>query len=203
MTERKYDEKLNIKTIGIREWRADNTYYNRYEPTPYVALDKLFQSYKIHKNHRVVDFGCGRGRVAFYIHNRFHVPVTGIEAHDKTFDEAIDNKIRYRQKNKHIKAPIKLEYGLAENYEIKLTDNLFYLFNPFSIIIFKKVINNILKSLKVESRLADIILYYPLPEYKLFLNNHTPFQMINKIPITKSKDSLEKFVIYRYEPEVT
>ena len=39
------------------------------------------------KSDSVVDFGCGRGRVAFYIHNRFHVPVTGIEANDKTYEE--------------------------------------------------------------------------------------------------------------------
>ena len=45
-----------------------------------------------------MDFGCGRGRVAFYIHNKFHIPVTGIEINDKTYGEALDNKLRYRQK---------------------------------------------------------------------------------------------------------
>lgn len=201
MAEKMYDKKLNIKTTGIREWGTKIIHYNRYEATPYTALDKLFQAYKIDKNHKVVDFGCGRGRVAFYIHNRFHVPVTGVEAHDRTYEEALNNKFRYKQKSKHIKAPIKLEYGLAEHYEIELTDNLFYLFNPFSVNIFKKVVHNILKSIKKETRPIDMILYYPIPEYKLFLNNHTPFQMINKIPVPTTADSLEKFVIYRYTPE--
>lgn len=63
LRERKLDRTLQIKTVGLREWGKKKAAYNRYEPTPYAALDKLFQQYKFNKKDRLVDFGCGRGRV--------------------------------------------------------------------------------------------------------------------------------------------
>lgn len=201
--ERKYDKLLYIKTVGLREWLDRASHYNRYEATPYFALDKLVESYKFRKADRLVDFGCGRGRVAFYIHNKFHIPVTGVEVNDITYDEALNNKKRYRHKAKHIKAPIKFKYGLAEQYEIKGEENKFYFFNPFSVEIFRKVVNNILKSFEKEERPVDIILYYPMPEYKDFLREETPFQLINKIVLPGVEDKREKFLIYRLRPEET
>lgn len=196
MSARKYDRRLGIKTVGLREW-DDHQHYNRYEATPYEALDKLFEAYRFREANHVVDFGCGRGRVAFYIHHRFQVPVTGIEAHDKTYEEALDNKASYRHKVKHIQAPIRLKYGLAEHYKVKPTDNCFYFFNPFSHKVFKKVVGNIMESVNRNTRPVDIILYYPLPEYKRVLKRHTPFRMINKVKVPRAVDAREKFLIYR------
>lgn len=198
MFEKEYDKKLAIKTTGIREWADHGVEYNRYEATPYVALDKLFNQYRLKSTDKVVDFGSGRGRVAFYIHNRFHVPVTGIEVNDKTYTEALNNKSSYRLKAKHIKAPINFKFGLAEDYIIKPADNRFYFFNPFSPQIFKKVVFNILESLETENRQADIILYYPLPKYKKVLKNKPSFKIVNKIKIPSASDKNEKFIIYRF-----
>ena len=200
MAERLYDKSLSIKTVGRREWRDRSVKFNRYEATPYDALDKLFDAYKIRKTDKVVDFGCGRGRVVFYIHNRFHVPVTGIEVHDLTYSESVENKSSYRFKNKHIKAPIKFKYCLAQHYQVKPSDNIFYFFNPFKVDIFKKVVKNILASVKEHERTVDIILYYPMPEYKKFLKEETPFRLINKVRLPAVNDSREKFLIYRLRP---
>ena len=115
MGARKWDRRLGIRTIGLREWKG-HRHYNRYEATPYKALNRLFEVYKFRKGDRVVDFGCGRGRVTFTIHHRFHVPVVGIEANAQTYEEALANKDSYRANAKHIPAPIKLKYGLAEQY---------------------------------------------------------------------------------------
>jgi len=197
MGERKLDRSLSIKTMGIREWRDGEVHYNRYEATPYDALDRLFERYKLDKSDSVVDFGCGRGRVAFYIHNRFHVPVTGIEANDITYEEALKNIESYKLRAKHIKAPIRFKFGLAEHYEIKPQENRFYFFNPFSIKIFRKVVNNILESVKENPRTVDLILYYPTAQYKQFLRKDTPFELINKVKIPGTTDKREKFLIYR------
>ncbi len=197
LAERKLDKTLQIKTVGLREWGSNTPAYNRYEATPYSALDTLFQWYTLEENDRLVDFGCGRGRVTFYVHNRFKIPVTGVEANDKTFDEALKNKRTYRKKRQHIKAPITLEYALAEQYEIDEADNCFYFFNPFSLKIFKRVIANILKSVKKHDRTINLILYYPLPEFKEYLRLSTPFEMINKINVSGDHGKYGKFVIYR------
>jgi SAM-dependent methyltransferase len=201
MGERKLDRSLSIRTVGIREWGFGEVHYNRYEATPYTALDKLFERYRLDKSDSVVDFGCGRGRVAFYIHNRFHVPVTGIEANDKTYEEALSNIETYRLRAKHIRAPIEFKYGLAEHYEIQPEENKFYFFNPFSIKIFRQVVNNILESVKENPRTVDLIIYYPTAQYKQFLKKDTPFQLINKVKIPGTIDRREKFLIYRLRQE--
>lgn len=195
MAARKYDRQLGIRTSGLREW-AGQSHYNRYEATPYEALEALFRSYTLKKHHRVVDFGCGRGRVTFYIHRYFQIPVVGIEAHDKTYDEALNNKASYRVKAKHISAPIRLKYGLAEHYDVKPQDTCFYFFNPFSSQVFKKVIANILASVENKPRTIDVILYYPLAEYKKVMRKY-PFRKLNKIRVPGAEEAHEKFIIYR------
>lgn len=194
-----FDEKLAIRTGGIREWRGYSK-YNRCESTPYDALEKLFQHYRLREDDRLVDFGLGRGRVAFYIHKKFNVPVTGVELHELTLEEAKENKQRYREKVAYnLDAPLKFEYGFAENHDIHPEDNKFYFFNPFHVDIFKKVIKNIIKSADEEDKTVDIILYYPVDEYKRFLREETSFKKINKVRVNKNR--YEKFLIYRYTPE--
>ena len=199
MLERKFDEMLQVKTKGLREWRKQTDEYNRYEATPYAALEKLFRSYKLKPNDHVVDFGSGRGRVSFYIHHHFDVTVTGVEMNDLTFEESQINKALYTQKNRHLKAPIRFEFGLAEHYEIRPEDNVFYFFNPFSVAIFKQVVQNILQSTKEHERSVDIIFYYPLPEFKKFLKKETPFRLINKVKAYKQHGKHGKFLIYRLD----
>jgi len=199
--ERKRDKLLGIRTVGIREWEDNKIHYNRYEATPYKALDELSRKYKFGDADKVVDFGCGRGRVAFYLHNRFHIPVTGIEANVKTYEEALENKVSYSRKAKHIIAPIKFVHGLAQFYKIDKTENCFYFFNPFSVHIFRKVVHNILRSVEKDRRTVDLILYYPIDEYKDFLKTDTPFTIINEIKVPGEIDEKEKFIIYRLTDE--
>ena len=97
--ERKFDQALSIRTEGLREWRGSDN-YNRYEATPYKALEQLFSKYKLEKTDHLVDFGSGRGRVVFYIHRRFQIPVTGVEAHEITLEEGFRNKSSYRKQSK-------------------------------------------------------------------------------------------------------
>lgn len=199
MTDRKFDKKLAIRTSGLKEWDDYITHYNRCEPTPYRALVQLFSHYSLEKTDKLVDFGSGKGRVAFYIHNRFKIPVVGIEAQDDIIDEALENKKRYRKIAKKIDAPIYFEYGLAEEYKIQPEDNKFFFFNPFSAEVFKEVLANIKASIKENRREVDIILYYPMPKYKKIMKRKSSFEIYNKIKVPKAKDRREKFVIYRYK----
>ena len=202
MGERRQDKLLGIRTVGIREWTGSKIQYNRYEATPYKALKILCENYKFRAIDKVVDFGCGRGRVVFYLHHHFHLPITGIEANCKTYEEALENKAIYRLRAKHITAPIKFKYGLAQHYKIDKKDNCFYFFNPFSVHIFRKVVHNILRSVEKDRRTVDLILYYPIREYKDFLKTSTPFSIINKIRVPGGSDKKEKFIIYRLREEV-
>lgn len=202
MGERKQDKLINIRTSGIREWNDYMAFhYNRYEATPYKALKELKKNYSFTATDKVLDFGCGRGRVAFYIHNHFQIPVTGIEANQKTYEEVLENKSLYLRKAKHITAPIEFYYGLAQHYIIDKTHTCFYFFNPFSVHIFRKVVDNILHSVEKDRRKVDLILYYPTPAYTDFLKLSTPFEIADEIKVPGATDVKEKFLIYRLQDE--
>lgn len=199
LTERKFDKILNIKTDGLRESWEQTGKYNRYEATPYYALEKLINNYQLPPSAHIVDFGSGKGRVSFFLHHHFDMPVTGIEINELTFEEAMTNKHQYERNNSHLIAPIQFECTLAEQYEIDVTANVFYFFNPFSLKTFKQVIYNILASIQVNKRPVDLILYYPLPEFKNFLDQKTPFLLSQSIKAYKKHGKYGEFLIYRLD----
>ena len=198
MKEKYYDKLLNINTIGNQNWKSTSTHNHPYEPTLYIALEELFEDYNLSKDDYIVDFGCGMGRLIFYINYYFKSYVTGVEINERYYEEALINKINYVKKNKKSEDKINFECNLAQQYEISTLDNKFYFFNPFSIQIFSKVIDNILESYEENMREMDIIMYYPSAEYLDFLDYKTPF-ILNKEIYLKDlyeKDDREKFVIY-------
>ncbi|WP_342599541.1 SAM-dependent methyltransferase [Psychrobacillus sp. FSL H8-0483] len=201
MREQDHDRLLRIKTAGIREWQHQSAHYNRYEATPYMALEALFDEYMCTSSDRFVDFGCGKGRFSFYIHHHLHVSVTGVEMSGQLYQEALENQGRYMEKVKHSRASIRFEQILAEEYEVESKENRFYFFNPFSIQIFQKVISNILLSVENHPRSVDVILYYPTPEYIQFLEVNTAFEILRevRVPELYDQNSNERFLIYRYE----
>ena len=79
MNEQYYEQLLNIKTCGEQKVFNDSIHYHRYEPTSYFALNSLSKEYSFKENDSVIDFGCGKGRLNFYINYFFGSYVTGIE----------------------------------------------------------------------------------------------------------------------------
>jgi SAM-dependent methyltransferase len=193
-----YDELLNIETEGNQRGYNKSFHYHRYEPTPYPALERLFAEYELNSSDHIVDFGCGKGRLNFYIHNLFHASVTGVEMNEKLYEEALENKANYLIKAKN-KGEIQFQCCLAEKYEITPLDNRFYFFNPFTIPIFWKIINNILVSVEKFKREVDVILYYPSEDYIYYLENNTSFELIKEIqlPGLYENNANERFLIYR------
>ena len=95
MKEKYYEELLNINTIGEQSWDETKKCYHPYEPTPYFALDKLFENYDIYETDSVIDFGCGKGRLNFYINYFFKSNVTGVEMDEKYYKQCLINKENY------------------------------------------------------------------------------------------------------------
>ncbi|MBN9645852.1 hypothetical protein TPDSL_23730 [Terrisporobacter petrolearius] len=198
MKEKYYDKLLNINTIGNQNWKSTSTHNHPYEPTLYIALEELFENYKLKEDDHIVDFGCGMGRLIFYINYHFQSYAKGVEINERYYEEALINKINYKKKNKKYMDKINFYCDLAQQYKISYLDNKFYFFNPFSIQIFSKVIDNILESYENNIRDMDIIMYYPSNEYLDFLDYKTPFTLNKEVNLTKlyEKDHREKFVIY-------
>ena len=170
-------------------------HYHRYEPTPYSGLDELLNQYEIKRSDRVVDFGCGKGRLNFYMHHKCGASAVGIEMNEEFYKEALDNLDRYARKVRDSKDKIRFECCLAQEYEINPCDNRFYFFNPFSVQVFMNVVNNILLSVEETGREVDIILYYPSEDYIFFLENQTTFELKREVrlPGAYEKNGNERF----------
>ncbi|MDV6377276.1 SAM-dependent methyltransferase [Sporosarcina sp. GW1-11] len=201
MDEHTMDKRLHIKTAGMREWVHQLAHYNRYEATPYEGLDYLFAQHDILKSGSWLDFGCGKGRVPFYVQSLYSLDTIGIEMSSVLYQDAMNNLMDYRQAFPKKKGSISFECILAERYKIPSDAATFYFFNPFSIEIFRSVIRNIVLSLQTTPRSAEVILYYPTTAYKLFLQGHPSFEMVAEIPITHLQvhDENERFLVYTYK----
>jgi len=198
MEDLEFDRSLGINTVGTLELLNQSVHYNRYEATPYMAMDELFNQYELKKEDCIVDFGCGKGRVSFYVHNRFQLQTTGIEMNGRLYQDAMKNLESYTKRKKR-KGFISFERCYAQEYEIQPEENRFYFFNPFSIQIFMKVVDNILQSVDRNKRTVDLILYYPTNEYIQFIENRTSFEFLDevKIPELFDQNDNERFIIFR------
>jgi SAM-dependent methyltransferase len=197
MKEYYYDKLLNIKTRGDQQGFNKSLHYHRYEPTPYSALEELFRDYEINSNDYIVDFGCGKGRLNFYLHYYFGANVVGIEMNEALYHDAVQNQKSYVKKNS--KDRIHFLCCLAEEYEISDIDNRFYFFNPFSIQIFRKIVSHILLSVEKAAREIELVCYYPSPDYIFFLENETAFELKKEVllPFVSQHNPNERFLIYR------
>jgi len=199
MHEQYYEKLLNIKTSGEQKIFNESAHYNRYEPTSYSALDILSKQYTFTEEDTIVDFGCGKGRLNFYVNHFWGSTVTGIEMNTFFYKQATDNKKDYFKRHKQNVNKINFSNCLAEEYNINSSDNKFYFFNPFSTQIFIKVIGNILASVDSYERTVDLILYYPSYDYIYFLENNTPFVILNEIKLSNlyNNDPRNSFSVYR------
>lgn len=195
-----YDKLFSIDTSnqGNRTQQLDQ--YYQYEATPYPHLNTLFTNLSLKSSDHLVDFGSGKGRLLFYTHYHFNCSITGIEMNKFLYDLSIENKAHYLAAFPEKQQTFNIMNMQAEKYLIEKSANIFYFFNPFSLNVFQKIINQIVSSVHNHPRSVNIILYYPDDMYKHYLQNETPFQREDevKIPGIAHINPKECFIIYRY-----
>ena len=91
MTEEKYDRLLRIRTTGRDDSRSDQ-YRFPYEPTPYSVLERLANAGYIRKGSTLLDYGCGKGRVDFFLSWQTRCRTIGVEYDKRIFEKAEENQ---------------------------------------------------------------------------------------------------------------
>ena len=86
-----WDKLLQIKTTGRDDSNSDQYRYP-YEPTPYSVLERLANSGLIRKKDVVLDYGCGKGRVDFFLAYQTKANTLGIEYDERIYQGALENK---------------------------------------------------------------------------------------------------------------
>ena len=165
MTEKQWDKLLKIKTSG-RDDSKSNTYNYPYEPTPYEVLERLASSAYITKANTVLDYGCGKGRVEFYLAYQTKCSCIGIEYDERMYEKAIENQKDFSQAQR---TQFVLEN--AVNYQVESKVDRIYFFNPFSVDILQKVMMQVMDSYYENPREILLFFYYPSDEYLNYLLN--------------------------------
>ena len=155
--EQAWDNLLRISTGGRDDLMSDE-YRFPYEPTPYCVLERLGESGLIGAEDVVLDYGCGKGRVDFFLAHQTKAKAIGIEYDGRIYADAMENQ-------RTAKAKAEFVLTSAEQYEIPENVNRCYFFNPFSQEILHKVLARILESWYETPREIFLFFYYPSDEY--------------------------------------
>ena len=192
--ENTWDKLLQIKTTGRDDSNADQYNYP-YEPTPYSVLERLANSGLIRKRDVLLDYGCGKGRVDFFLAYQVRVNTVGIEYDERIYQSAISN-----QQTAVSGVRTKFELAKAENYEVPHEVNRCYFFNPFSVELLHKVMARILESYYEMPREMYLFFYYPSDEYISYLMTVDELEFYDEIPcgdLFEGKDSREQIMIFK------
>jgi len=192
--EQQWDKLLRIKTSGRDDTKSDSFRYP-YEPTPYAVLERLANSGFIRKKDVVLDYGCGKGRVDFFLAYQTGAHCVGVEYDERIFAVADDNK-------KTAVSGTKTEFILsnAETYQVPEKVNRCFFFNPFSVEILQKALARILESYYEFQREIILFFYFPSPEYVSYLmtvNELSFYDEIDCSDLFEENSDREKILIFR------
>ena len=188
-----WDKRLQIKTGGRDEVNADQYRYP-YEPTPYCVLERLVNSGLIRGGNTVLDYGCGKGRVDFFLSCQTQANTIGIEYDERIYQSALENK-------KTVLSRAKADFVLAraEAYEVPAEVDRCYFFNPFSVEILRKVMARTLASYYETPREVLLFFYYPSVEYLSYLMTVDELEYYDEIPcgdLFEGNNARERIVIF-------
>ena len=158
------DELKNLKKEG-----TDISHATMYMPVSYKLLEQTLERINPGTKKHFLDIGSGKGRAMCVAAHYGFNKVTGIDFSAAFCTTAIENLTITQQKIRAINFSIIQQD--AATYSIPADADCIFMFNPFDEVIMKKVVSNIMTSLKDHPRTVNII--YANPLYKeLFIKNN-------------------------------
>lgn len=170
-----WDDKLKIFTSISDHSEEDDSNYG-YDPTPYIVLEEMLKTGLLDEDDVLVDYGCGKGRLGFFLHNQTGCRVIGLDHSKRMIKKANKNLENYGSCDE-----IQFIHTKAEEYLPDENANRFYFFNPFSSKVFSKVLKNIQESYEKNPREIIIFFYYSTIEYKLYLKTEPRLELIDSM----------------------
>lgn len=193
-TENDWDKLLHIKTTGRDDTISDLVRYP-YEPTDYAVLEQLANSGYIGKSNTVVDYGCGKGRVSFFLTSQTKCRAIGVEYNPRLYERACANQESAQRGNR-----VTLLQQDAVNFDVPQQVDRCFFFNPFAVEILSTVLDNLQKSCQKSPRDILLIFYYPSPAYTEYLSRLSQLTLIDTMdcrPGAKYRDPREKLLVFR------
>lgn len=196
--EEKWDKLLKIKTSGRDDTLADQYRYP-YEPTPYSVLERLANTGYIRKGNTLLDYGCGKGRVDYFLSYQTRCHSIGIEYDERIYKKAMENQATAVSGNR-----VQIEMENAEWFIIPKDVDRIYFFNPFALEILRKVMHRILDSYYESPRKLQLFFYYPSDEYVSYLMTVGELMFIDEVDcrdLFAGNDTREKIIVFELGDE--
>ena len=197
-----WEKKLNISTSAAN-FEKDDANHSRYEPTSYAVLERLAESRWLNKDNVLIDYGCGKGRVGFYLNHVLGLRTVGVEYNPEIYAAAMKNlDSRFGKKPENCGVSFVCES--AENHDIKEADS-FYFFNPFSEKILKTVLAKIIASYFENPRPMLLFFYYATDKHIDCLMSEsalTPAGKIDCRDLFHNDDPREKILVFKIAYEI-
>ena len=168
MNEDSWDRLLKIRTSG-RDDTGSDRYKYPYEPTPYSVLERLGNSGEIGKKNTVLDYGCGKGRVDFFLSYQTGCNSIGIEYNERFYQTALRNQ----------KKAVSSEKVCFVQQDAAMA--------------------RILESWYENQRELRLYFYYPSQEYEVYLNGLDELQYegaVNCMDLFPGNNMREKILIF-------
>lgn len=197
--EDKWDRLLQIRTTGRDDTGADQYRYP-YEPTPYPVLERLANSGYTRKGNTLLDYGCGKGRVEFFLSWQLRCRTIGVEYDERIYDKAVEN-----QKTAVSAERTTFKLTDAEHFAVPESVDRIYFFNPFSLELLRKVFGRILESWYGAPRKILFFFYYPSDEYISYLMTVDELDFLDEIDcrdLFPGDDPRERIIIFACGGEV-
>ena len=191
--DREWDRRLGIQTTGREDERSLK--FMPYEPTPYSVLLRLADSGLVGPGDRVLDYGCGKGRVAFFLAWRVGCHAVGIDRSEKLIAVAEENRASFAHPGR-----VRFLAESAERYR-PVDENVFFFFNPFSGAVLDIALRRVLASLMERPRAARLLFYYPSDAYLARLASEPLLRWREEIDCRDLFDGdnpAERIVVYEY-----
>ena len=191
--EQNWDRLLHVHTTGRDDSRSDQYRYP-YEPTPYSVLERLVNTGMIRKENTLLDYGCGKGRVDFFLTYQTRCHSIGVEYDDRIYEKAMENK-------QSAVSGERISFVLvnAEEYKVPEAVDRVYFFNPFSLEILRKTVARIINSYYEHPREIQLVFYYPSDEYISYLMTVDEFLFLDEIScqdLFEGNDPRERMVVF-------
>lgn len=191
-----WDKLLKVRTGGRDDSNADQYHYP-YEPTPYSVLERLANSGYIEKRNTLLDYGCGKGRVDFFLAYQTRCKAIGIE-----YDERIYSSAEANKKSAVSGSRTTFLLANAENYPVPAEADRIFFFNPFSVEILQKALARVMDSYYENPRELYLFFYYPSDEYMGYLMTQDELMFLDEIDcrdLFAGNDMRENIVIFEVD----
>ena len=191
-----YEKLLKIKTTGRDDTNAD-TFRYPYEPTPYCILERLANSGYFTKRNTLLDYGCGKGRVSFFLSYHTKCTSVGIEYNERIYHTALENKKTSSAGNR-----VSFLMEDAAKYEVPEAVDRIFFFNPFSVELLHSVVSRIMDSYYAAPREMYLMFYYPSDEYITYLMSHDDLAFVDEIEcddLFQENKQRERILIFTIE----